>query len=95
LCLLLPLVQPDYAHYFRRFVLLLLPTSAPIFQVGYKEGFLSIFSRYSPQPVHRIRVQFRIDFQPAPTLLELNQDFTGHEPYSRKITKYWVERLEA
>jgi hypothetical protein len=25
-------------------------------------------------------------------LLELNKGFTGHEPYSRKITKYWVER---
>jgi hypothetical protein len=26
------------------------------------------------------------------TLLELNRGFMGHEPYFRKITKYWVER---
>jgi hypothetical protein len=26
------------------------------------------------------------------TLLEVNKDFTGHEPHSSKITKYWVER---
>jgi hypothetical protein len=27
-----------------------------------------------------------------PALLELNKGFPGYELYSRKITKYWVER---